>query len=310
MPTQQLPRAVVQRRFGEIDRFHDGPPENEISAGMPAGMVTDDTEQAVLVARAIVDGGGTVDYADFAASLRAWERMASARGGEQLGPSTRRALDALAAGRPYDEVGRRGDTNGAAMRIAPVGIAAGIADLDALVDMVEGASALTHNTGLAISGAAAVAAAVSAAIEGVDGDETIEVAGRAADLGSSRGAYSAGARVDRRIRAAVDLAHTEKEELSFLDEVCDLIGTGVATQESVPAAFALAARWPDDPWRACCAAAGLGGDSDTVGAIVGALLGARVGVRALPADAVETVRRVNSFAPEPLVDDLLKLRAR
>jgi ADP-ribosylglycohydrolase len=236
--------------------------------------------------------------------------MASARGGEQLGPSTRRALDALAAGTPYDEVGRRGDTNGAAMRIAPVGIAAGIADLDALVDMVEAASALTHNTGLAISGAAAVAAAVSAAIEGIDGNETIEVACRAADLGVSRGAYSAGARVGRRIRAAVELTTTEKEDSSFLDEVCDLIGTGVATQESVPAAFALAARWPDDPWRACCAAASLGGDSDTVGAIVGALLGAGVGVAALPADAVETVRRVNSFAPESLVDDLLKLRRR
>ena len=114
-------------------------------------------------------------------------------GGEQLGPSTRRALDALAAGTPYDEVGRRGDTNGAAMRIAPVGIAAGISDLDALVDMVEAASALTHNTGLAISGAAAVAAAVSAAIEGIDGSETVELACRAADRGVNRGAYSAGA---------------------------------------------------------------------------------------------------------------------
>src|SRR3954466_9562275 len=96
MPTQQLPRSIVQARFGEIDRFHDGPAENEISRGMPAGMITDDTEQAVIVARAIVDGSGRVDYERFANSLREWERVASARGGEQLGPSTRRALAALA----------------------------------------------------------------------------------------------------------------------------------------------------------------------------------------------------------------------
>ena len=54
----------------------------------------------------------------------AWERDMTARGSlDLLGPSTRRALDAVLAGTPPEEAGRSGDTNGAAMRIAPVGLA-------------------------------------------------------------------------------------------------------------------------------------------------------------------------------------------
>ena len=40
-----------------------------------------------------------------------------------LGPSTKRAVAAVLAGTPPEEAGATGDTNGAAMRITPVGIA-------------------------------------------------------------------------------------------------------------------------------------------------------------------------------------------
>jgi ADP-ribosylglycohydrolase len=41
------------------------------------------------------------------------------------------------------------------MRIAPVGVAFPVLPLDGLVDAVEQASRVTHNTGIAIAGAAA-----------------------------------------------------------------------------------------------------------------------------------------------------------
>ena len=44
--------------------------------------------------------------------------------------------------------------------------------------------------------------------------------------------------------------------------------------ESVPAAFAVLAAFPDDPWQACLLAASLGGDSDTIAAMAGAVAGA------------------------------------
>jgi len=77
-----------------------------------------------------------------------------------------------------------------------------------------------------------------------------------------------------------------------LDDIYRLVGTSLATQESVPAAFALLALFPGDPWAAVCAAATLGGDSDTIGAIAGAIGGAAHG--SWPAHAVEPVLAVRA----------------
>jgi ADP-ribosylglycohydrolase len=308
MPTQQLARALVVDIFGKLAGFEAGPPQNAISTGMPAGTVTDDTEQAIIVAETLLEGDGRIDYDALATRLRAWERLASARGGEQLGPSSRRALDELANGTPPHEAGRRGDTNGAAMRIAPVGIAFMSKPLAPFVDAVEEACALTHNTGLAISGACAVAAAVSAGVDGAGVHDVFPLAMEAAALGSARGNFSAGASVARRIEFAIDLARRIPDDDEFVESVSELLGTSVATQESVPAAFAFVARWPDDPWQACLAAAGAGGDSDTIGAMAGAVLGSCLGFSCLPRAAVATIDSVNQLDLVGLSRRLLVLR--
>ena len=126
--------------------------------------------------------------------------------------------------------------------------------------------------------------------------------------GSAYGYHVAGADVGRRIGWAVDLVRGADDE-QLLDLVDGLVGTGIATQEAVPAAFAVASRAPDDPWRVALLAARLGGDSDTIAAMAGAMVGACTGVGALPTDAVTQVRAVNDLDLEPLVDDLLALRA-
>jgi ADP-ribosylglycohydrolase len=74
MPTQSLPRAEIVARYGAlITTFWPGPPGHPLAAGLPAGTVTDDTEQAVLLARLIIEGGGEVDAAELASRLLAWE---------------------------------------------------------------------------------------------------------------------------------------------------------------------------------------------------------------------------------------------
>src|ERR1017187_4006004 len=180
MPTQMLSRAEIIRRWGGLLRgFEPAPPGHPIAAGMPAGAVTDDTEQAVLLGRLLVRGDGAVDPRELAQALVSWERDMAERGSlDLLGPSTKRAVAAVLAGTPPQDAGASGDTNGAAMRIAPVGIAVPLApdlavplapdhnDLSTLVDHVVAARRGTHNTGIALAGAAAVAAAVSAGVSG------------------------------------------------------------------------------------------------------------------------------------------------
>jgi ADP-ribosylglycohydrolase len=311
MPAEMLSRAEVVARWGPLlSGFEGAPPGHPIADGMPAGSVTDDTEQAVLLGRLLVRGRGEIDPREWAAALVDWERDMTARGRRQLlGPSTKRAVAAVLSGTPPEEAGLGGDTNGAAMRITPVGIA--FSGHAALLDHVRQASLVTHNTPVAMAGAAAVAAAVSAGIDGAGIDAAtsagvraagsvggpIQVLSRPLPYGQSMGTIFRRALVSIRARSPEQAA-------DFIDEH---IGTSLATAESVPAAFAVLSAVPDDPWQACLLAASLGGDSDTIAAMAGAIAGACHGMSAFPGHAIATVD-AHGLGLTELADSLYALR--
>jgi len=319
MPTQMLSRPQIVARWGTLlAGFEPAPPGHPIAAGLPAGTVTDDTEQAVLLGRLLVQGHGTIDPHELAGALVRWERDMAARGSlDLLGPSTKRAVAAVLAGVPPEEAGASGATNGAAMRIAPVGIAVNLdlpdprravrPALSILTDQVEAASRVTHHTGVALAGAAAVAAAVSAGVSGAGPGEATAFAVDAAGIAASRGHWVAGADVAARIEWATGLV-TGLDSAAAADVIYTLVGTSLATQESVPAAFAVLAAVPDDPWQACLLAASLGGDCDTIAAMAGAVAGACHGLGALPADALAVID-AQDLGLTALADDLCALRS-
>ena len=316
MPTQMLSRAEIVRRWGPLlPGFEPAPPGHPIAGGMPAGAVTDDTEQAVLLARLLVKGRGTIDPHELAAALTEWERAMAERGSlDLLGPSTKRAVAAILAGVPPEEAGATGTTNGAAMRIAPVGIAVSVAlhdstpnlRLSTLVDRTVMASCVTHNTGVALAGAAAVAAAVSAGVSGATIAEATALGIQAASSAARRGHWVAGADVAARIEWATSLvaSHAQAEAAEL---IYTLVGTSLATQESVPAVFAVLAAVPADPWRACRMAASLGGDSDTIAAMTGAIAGACHGAGSFPPAAIAAID-AQGLGLAALAGDLLALR--
>jgi ADP-ribosylglycohydrolase len=194
------------------------------------------------------------------------------------------------------------------MRIAPVGIATPCADLDVLVDRVVEASRVTHNTGVALAGAAAVAAAVSAGVDGATVPDAIACAAAAAERAAGRGHWVAAADVSARITWAAELVAGLAPDAAA-SAVYTLVGTSLAAQESVPAAFAVLAASPDDPWLACRLAASLGGDCDTIAAMAGAIGGACHGAAALPESARRTVAQVNDLRLDEVAADLLALRS-
>jgi ADP-ribosylglycohydrolase len=308
MPTQMLSRAEIVRRWGPLlPGFEPAPPGHPIAGGMPAGTVTDDTEQAILLARLLVKGRGTIDSRELAAALTEWERAMAERGSlDLLGPSTKRAVAAILAGVPPEEAGAAGTTNGAAMRIAPVGIAVDPTSLSTLVDHVVMASSVTHNTGVALAGAAAVAAAVSAGVSGATIAEATALGIQAARLAAGRGHWVAGADVAARIGWATGLVAGHDQEVAA-NLIYRIVGTSLATQESVPAAFAVLAVVPADPWRACRMAASLGGDSDTIAAMTGAIAGACHGAGSFPPEAIAAID-AQGLGLAALVGELLALR--
>ncbi|WP_040167192.1 ADP-ribosylglycohydrolase family protein [Microbacterium gorillae] len=307
MPTQTLTRAQIAATYGPITGFRDATADQPIAPGLPAGTITDDTEQALMLARLLIEGHGRIDPRTFADALAAWEEDMIARGSQDLlGPSTKAAIAAIQAGAgPDDDPGRNGTTNGAAMRIAPVGIA--VAPGPDLLPAVVSASRLTHNTGPGLASAAAVAAAVSAALTGAPTAAILTAGIEAADALADAGNHVSADPVGDRIRTAV-AAVAGLDETVALEVIATRVGTSVAANESIPAAFALIARFGDQPFTALCHAAAIGDDTDTIGAIAGAILGAQHGTAAWPDEVTDTVIRVNHLDLPPVVADLLALR--
>jgi ADP-ribosylglycohydrolase len=311
MPTQSLSRAEIQARFGDITRLEDAGPHQPIAANMPRGSITDDTEQAILVGQLLIDGRGNIEPSVLAQRLIEWEAVMQAKGSQDLlGPSTKRAIEMILAGHSPEEAGRYGTTNGAAMRITPVGIAANVADQRRFIAAVVQACQVTHNTTLGISSAAAVAAVVSAGINGMDLGEALNLGQHIALQAEEHGHWVAGGRMASRISWARSIS-VERDKALLADLLYDVIGTSVASQESVVVSFALAqqvAIGEMNAFEAVCMAAGLGGDTDTIAAILGAMLGACLGLESWPVAMIDTVKAVNSLALEPLVEGLLALR--
>ena len=99
MPAQSLSRAEVVARYGPlIGEFCPGPDDHPLAAGLPAGSVTDDTEQAMLLARLVVAGGGEVDAGDLARGVRNSGRLLLSYGAD--GKIAARIENAIAAEMP------------------------------------------------------------------------------------------------------------------------------------------------------------------------------------------------------------------
>src|SRR5476649_2062006 len=296
MPTQSLSREQVQQRFGAITGLEDADADQPIAPNMPAGSITDDTEQAILVGELLVEGNGKIEPTVLAQRLIDWEAAMRAKGSQDLlGPSTKRAIDMILAGHTPEESGRFGTTNGAAMRITPVGIAADVSDPAPFIQAVIQACQVTHNTTLGISSAAAVAAVVSAGINGVDLGEALNLGMQIAQQAESHGHWVAGGRIASRISWARTIS-VDSDKALLADLLYDVIGTSVASQESVVVSFALAqqvAIGEMNAFEAVCLAASVGGDTDTIAAILGAMLGACLGLESWPVAMIDEIKAVN-----------------
>lgn len=306
MPSQTLPRSDIRRHYGRIETFLPPIEDHPVSHGLDAAQVTDDTEQTLLLAQRLISGEGRIDEAAWAQDLLDWEQDVRARGlRDLLGPSSKAAIEALLAGTPAGKAGRNGTTNGAAMRIAPIGIATPASAPGLFLDRVETACRLTHNTGEAMAGAAAVAAVISQGIDGACFEDTLPLALTLSDQGQGKG-YPAGV---PDLRIYIEQALERGGQAMAPDAFAGATGTSVATHHSVPAAFGIVRMAEGDPWKAAQLAANIGDDTDTIGAIAAAMAAACTGTKGLPADVLQQLKAANSLPVETTAARLLDLRA-
>ena len=174
--TETLSHSGVRRWYPDgISGFH-GPPGDVIPryAGNSRyewriGETTDDTEQTISVARALLSAPELSHTAVGRELLKCRKSVhpgVSMWAFHQSGDPNRVALD--------------GDGCGAAMRVAPVGVLYSPERWDDLIRGAYEASVPTHGGRMAICAAAAVAAATSAAIEGRAATDVLNLAIQAA----------------------------------------------------------------------------------------------------------------------------------
>ena len=311
MPTQAMSPQQIQTVYGHVTGLVDGDKTQPYAPGMAAGSVTDDTEQALLIASLLLKGHGSglnLDASEFSHALLAWEDSMIERGSlDLLGPSTKAALERVRAGEDPLRVGGEGTTNGAAMRVTPIGIAASTSDQQLFADAVWSSCQVTHATRQGFQSAALVAAAVSLGIDAGAADVTDLLWKAVAFVRSlpERGAWSPEPDVVAATHRALKLA---AQPASSLEWLAGQIGTSVASAQAIPMAFALLARDPSP--RALLQAANLGGDTDTIGAISGAILGASLGVEVFDGYGLAQVEQVSQLDLPSVATDLLALRDR
>lgn len=310
MPGQPTPETTRQRNGGWISELLPAP-LGDVSGhdGLPAGQATDDTTAMLALVRSVIRSGG-VDQTDIVRALIEWVEQLGGLDTPYIGPSTTRAIRALLDGAPPSESGKNGTTNGAAMRVAPLGFLYA-PDLDATARAAVDSAYPTHATSTACSGAAAVACAVAACTEpAADLERIIAAARYGADVGASLGVESVSPSISRRIDWAVDLMSRDGSDEQKLRDLYDLVGMGMATYETVPCAFGVIWLADGDPMRAITLSANIGGDTDTTAAIAGAVCGAFRGYGALDAGMVRTIERVNGYDFAALAAELHEVVAR
>ena len=307
---------IIETFGGKVTEFIP-PPDDTFGAGNQAGGFTDDFSSAYFVAKEIVDNAGIVNKEIVQNALVEWSKHAVFFD-RFAGPTTRLAIKRFAG----EEVPLSGGiknkarqaTNGAAMRISPIGLINAGDRENAIKDAAIVAS-VTHNNNLAISGACAVAAAVSEAVR--DGSNLYDVidagiygANEGEKIGKANGNNVAGPSVVKRIKMAVDIGFGTGSIDERICNIADIIGTGLHVSETVPTAFGIIAACSGDSMRSISEAASIGYDTDTIATIVGGIVGALNGDSSFPDYFISTMENVNKLDILGLANDLYILQLR
>ncbi|THA71501.1 hydrolase [Streptomyces sp. A0958] len=262
--------AFGDRWFGILRREGLAPLEARTLPPEPVWRWSDDTAQAIVLVRELVEGGGTVDQDRFALRLAEAYAADTHRG---YGASMHDVLRRIGAGEPWRDVvagqfeGMGSWGNGAAMRVAPLG-AWHAAELAARQ------SEVSHHHPEAVAAGVAVALAAALATRSRGGPapaRTNFLQAVAARLPDSD--VRSGVRVAARMPARTSLRHA-----------AEVLGSGyrMSGPDTVPFALWCAASHLDDLEEGLWFTVEGRGDIDTTCAVVGGVIAARTGVAALP----------------------------
>jgi poly(ADP-ribose) glycohydrolase ARH3 len=257
----------IARRFPTPRALIEQPPTEAI-------YYTDDTQMMIGVGETLADHGEIIEDKLCQAFV---VNYVPSRG---YGWGARKVLEAMEEGRDYRQVAEShfpGGSfgNGAAMRVAPVGLVFH-RDLERVTEQAHRSALPTHLHPLGIEGAQLLALAVALCTRSENFDRHSFFHEIVAQCRSDE--------FRRRLTQASECDSSDK---------LPALGNGIAALDSVATAIACFALTPKDYATTIAHAILLGGDTDTIAAMAGALSGAYLGSPALPTywlDLLEDVK--------------------
>ncbi len=255
----QSPEAI-RSRFSSTEQLINYP-QDEI-------WYTDDTQMAIGICEALIERGEIVEEVLCRAFVT---NYVPSRG---YGRGARAVLDAMEEGNDYSAVaetyfpgGSLG--NGAAMRVAPVGLLFRN-DRQRLWEQARLSALPTHLHPLGIEGAQllALATALCSQMTAFDHDHFFDELIGVCESGAFRDQL----KIARQIKTPDDLTR---------------LGNGIEALYSVPTAIVSFALEPNSYKKTIGNVIFLGGDTDTIAAMAGALSGAFLGINGLPKRLVD-----------------------
>jgi poly(ADP-ribose) glycohydrolase ARH3 len=284
-PVKGWSAARIAREHGEVREL----------LGHPRGRYTEDTQMMIAVAEWLLDDGA-LDGRSFA------ERIQRDHDPDRgYGRTTTDFLRRLRAGESWETAAEhafaRGSFgNGAAARIAPCALVYR-RDREALERVVETCAAVTHSHPLGIAGAVLQARQIALALAARN--EPFDPVSIVVELRSTTSSVE----FRQKLRAVEQCL----ERPASPTTVRDRLGANSTALGSVPTALYCFLSRAESFEASLVFAVGLGGDTDSIGAMTGAIAGAHHGHGGIPArwrDGLEDGPRGRSYI-ESLADRLL-----
>jgi ADP-ribosylglycohydrolase len=301
-PTELRNTKQIKDTFGGFVKDFVKSPNDTFASGYPIATVTDDFSMTYYVAKEIIKNKGKFDYEIAKQSIIAWgsddyyfDKFA--------GPTTRAAIEKMRNNLPtdIDPFGlinfNAQATNGGAMKVVPVAVLADT-DLEKCAEYTFDLCRPTHFNSNAISAATAISCATCIAQkDNVNLDEIFQVAIWGAKQGKLNGEQankiSVGIDISMAIERAITLGKKAKDYVELMENISNIIGTSFQVSESIPACFAIIAGTGGNFMDAMYVATNVGGDTDTMAAMIGGILGGYVGINNIPTDFIEKVKAAN-----------------
>lgn len=319
----------IKRDFGGWVTGFIKPPNDTFARCNTAAQCTDDFIQGQYIFEEAIKNKGHITDQVMKKAFRRWRQHPCYL--NFTGPTTRAAMHRIfndkriplqGAGEPVPESsdmllinnGNTLATNGAAMKIWVAALFS-MKSEQQLLDNIYSVCHLTHNNVLSISGAAAVAFAIRAAlnincafadvfIAAIDGAQ--KGYAHAMEKGAT---MIAGASVVERIKLAISIGNRYHGWQDAVRPLSDIIGSGLAVNEAVPAAFGLLASCNKHPVDAIAGGVNIGNDTDTVATMAGAIAGAFSGFDAFDKNDIIMLENANKLSFHKMMTALMTVSA-